>query len=149
MIKQGSVKQIRTGEISRNDGYIIITMCHYPRGLKKGLKDEYRADFAPTRELLKDFNESQLLVGHEEAFLRSQYESRFVLKPGALEHLRTTSERAEKQDVYFICQCEMGERCHREILMLIAHEKFRAPIDKVFHEYPVVMERFRKNQVTL
>ena len=40
MIKQASVRQIRQGERTRKDGYVVITMCFYPRGLKKALRDD-------------------------------------------------------------------------------------------------------------
>lgn len=47
MLKQASVSQIRSGEITRDHGFVAITMRHYPRGLKKELRDEYLGGLAP------------------------------------------------------------------------------------------------------
>jgi uncharacterized protein YeaO (DUF488 family) len=143
MLKQASVRQIRKGEVGRKDGFIAITMCFYPRGLRKELRDEYRSDLAPTKDLLKDFNKCQKELGHEEAFVKSHYEKRFTLTAEALSHLEELSKMSRKRDVYLVCQCEMGERCHREILLLLAKNKFHAKIAKVFKDYPVVMKKFK------
>jgi uncharacterized protein YeaO (DUF488 family) len=116
-------------------------MCFYPRGLKKELLDEYRSDLAPDRELFKDFKEFQAKVGHEAAFENSNYEARFHLSRRAAEHLKTLAQMSQTQDVYLACQCELGERCHREILLLIAKNEFGAQISEVFHSYPVFEKR--------
>jgi uncharacterized protein YeaO (DUF488 family) len=136
VLKQGSVKQIRTGEITRGSGYVAITMCFYPRGLRKELRDEYRKNLAPDNVLFKEWQVFEKAHGHEAAFRLSRYEDRFTLSEEALENLRRLSELARKQDVYLICQCAVGERCHREILLLEAKRRFRAKTGKVFHTYP-------------
>lgn len=136
MLKQASIKQIQSGEINRQKGYIVATMAFYPRGLKKELLDEYRSDLAPEKSLLKDFKHFQALVGHEEAFSKSHYEERFALSRRATEHLKELIKLSEKQDVFLACQCGFGERCHREILLLIAQKEFGAKTDPLFHSYP-------------
>jgi uncharacterized protein YeaO (DUF488 family) len=138
MLKQASVDQVRRGELTRKDGYLVITMRFYPRGLRKALRDEYRADLAPDPALFKDFKRWQLRLGHEAAFERSRYEKRFFLGERALETLERLAVRSRRRDVYLICQCEVGERCHREILLRIAQKRFGAKIGKVHHSYPNV-----------
>ncbi len=135
MLKQASVNQIRKGLVGRKDGYIVIGMCTYPRGLRKELHDEYRNDLAPDRALFKDFKHYQKSLGHEEAFQKSDYERRFSLSESGFDHLQYLSDLSKEQDVYLVCQCEVGQRCHREILMLIARRQFGAPIDRIFNRY--------------
>ena len=141
MLKQGSAPDLRSGALDSSHGYLVVAMCYYPRGLKKDKIDEFRSDLAPDRELFTEWKEFEEKFGHEEAFNKSNYEERFTLSSEALAHLRNLSDFAKRSDVFLICQCRIGERCHREILLLTAQKKFGAPIDKVFHEYPRYMKR--------
>ncbi len=142
MLKQAATGQVRKNEIKKTDGYLVIAMCFYPRGLRRELRDEYRGDLAPDRALLKDFKAAVEKVGHNAAFAEVRYEERFQLSAAALAHLRHLSALSQKQDVYLICQCELGQRCHREILMLLAEQKFSAPIEKTYFDYPIALRRF-------
>lgn len=144
MLKQASIKLIRSGEVSRAKGYVVVAMCLYPRGLKSELTDFFTSRLAPDRELLQDFKENEKAYGHEEAFARTDYEARFQLLPIAMEKLKELAVLAKKQDVFLACQCEMGERCHREMLMLLAKERYGTPIDQVFHAYPVFEKRMNE-----
>lgn len=141
MLKQGSLEQLRSGELTRAQGYIVVAMAFFPRGLKKNLMDEYRTHLAPDRELFREWKDLEETIGHEEAFKRTDYEARFTLEPGAIESLRRITDISRKQDVYFICQCALGERCHREILALIAQDKFKAEIAPLYNDYPTFKAR--------
>jgi uncharacterized protein YeaO (DUF488 family) len=124
MLKQGSVSDIRTGKLTRSDGYIVIAMCFYPRGLKKILRDEYIRALAPDQKLFKDWQQAKAHFGHDLAFARSRYQNRYILSAIAVEHLRRLSARSKRENVYVICQCSVGDRCHREILLLLASKEF-------------------------
>lgn len=136
MLKQASVSQIRSGALSRRDGYLAIAMCFYPRGLLKELRDEYVRGLAPDPVLFKDWQKHEKSHGHDAAFARSSYEDRFTLSDEALAALRRLAELSRERDVYLVCQCEVGERCHREILLLQARRDFGAETGEVYHEYP-------------
>jgi uncharacterized protein YeaO (DUF488 family) len=145
MLKQGAVAQIKNSTITRNDGYLVVTMRFYPRFLKKELRDEFICELAPVKELLADFNASQKrLANHNMAFTDTDYESRFQLSKSALEHLRRLAKLSAKQDVYLFCVCEVGGMCHREMLMLLAHELFGCKIGEVYNDYPVLTRRFKE-----
>ncbi len=137
MLKQASIAQIRRQEITREDGYIVIAMCLYPRGLKREWRDEFLPQLAPSRDLLADFKSFEKTVGHDEAFVRSNYYSRFQLGESGGHDLRHVSDLSRTRDVYLVCQCEMGERCHREILLLMARARFGVEIGAVYHDYPL------------
>jgi uncharacterized protein YeaO (DUF488 family) len=116
-------------------------MRYYPRGLKKELRDEYDGDLAPSVELFRDFKKHQARSGHDAAFALSHYEDRFELTPRALARLKDLSVLSRSRDVFLTCQCGVGERCHREILLLLARAKFGAKIGKVYHDYPRALQR--------
>lgn len=141
MLKQASIEQIRRQEIPRANSHLVIAMAYHPRGIKKEWRDDYRGELAPDRELFKDWKEHEQKYGHAEAFARSNYEERFTPSPLALFHLQEYIRLAEEKDVYLICQCQMGERCHREMLLLIARKKYGAKTDKIFHDYPTLEKR--------
>lgn len=143
MLKQASVDQVRQKQIPRENTRLIIAMCYYPRGINTELADDFRNTLAPDRALFKEWKELEKKVGHEQAFIQTNYEKRFYLSPVALFMLKSYTEESlsNNKDIYFICQCELGERCHREILLLTASKKYGAAIDTLFHNYPIYEER--------
>ena len=141
MLQQCSVERLRHGLVTRRDGRIVIAMRYYPRGLKKELRDEYDGGLAPSTELFRDFKRHQAASGHDAAFALSRYEDRFELSAEALRRLEELSRESRTRDVYLTCQCGMGQRCHREILLLLARALFGARIGPVYHPYPRALER--------
>lgn len=147
MLTQASVAQVKSGEFPRQKSHIVITMRFYPRFLRKELRDEFVSDLAPVKELLHDFNAAQKRLGsHNPAFAEVDYESRFQLTARGREHLRRLSEMSKEKDVYLVCICDIGERCHREILMLVANKLFECNIGMVHHTYPVIMKRLAHDE---
>lgn len=142
MLTQTSVAEVKNGKIPRKGSHIVITMRFYPRFLRKELREEFVCDLAPKKELLSSFNAAQKkLNNHNDAFAEVDYENTFYLTPEGWEHLRRLSEMSHEKDVYLVCICAAGERCHREMLMLLGKELFGAPIGKLFHSYPDLEKR--------
>lgn len=142
MLKQASIAQVKNREIPRSGSHIVIAMRFYPRFLKKELRDEFVCHLAPEKELLKDFNEAQRsLRDHNSAFAHVDYNRRFELSASGRANLERLSLLSFQRDVYLACICAMGERCHREILMLAGAKLYGCPIGEVFHDYPEYMEK--------
>jgi uncharacterized protein YeaO (DUF488 family) len=141
VLKQASVQQVRNQELPRENSLIVICMCFYPRGIKKEWRDDYKKELAPDRELFQEWKKLEKTDGHEGAFRLSHYEERFDLSELALRYLKYYCDESLTQDVYLVCQCKVGEKCHREMLMLIAQKKFGTPIDKIFNDYSVFVSR--------
>lgn len=141
MLKQASVDQLRQQTLPREHSWIVIAMRHYPRGVKKEWSNEFRHILAPSEDLLREWKTFEKEFGHEHAFVASNYEERFELSPTALYLLKKYSEQSHDKDIYLVCQCDLGERCHREMLLLIAQKKYGALIDPVFHTYPQLEKR--------
>jgi len=145
MLKQACISEIRSGRIGRKDGYIVIAMQKYPRGLKKELRDEYIRALAPDAKLLNDFHAfKEKLDDHNAAFNKAEYENRFELSKEAVDHLRRLSELSRERDVYLVCQCDETQRCHRELLVLLAHKWFSAPTAPTRFKYPVFIKSMPK-----
>ncbi len=147
-LKQASVAQVKNGEIPRDNAHIVITMRFYPRFLKKELRDDFSCELAPPKELLHDFNAAQQKLGnHNLAFDESDYQNRFELSAKGLDLLRQYSQLSKDKDVYFVCVCDMGEMCHREILMLLGQKLYGAKIGEVFHSYATIMRRLESGRM--
>jgi uncharacterized protein YeaO (DUF488 family) len=142
MFKQCSVADIKNKSLPRENSHLVVAMRFYPRFLKKELRDEFVCDLAPTKELLADFNAAQKRLGtHNESFGAVDYEQRFRLSAAGWSHLKRLVELSHTKDVYISCICQLGDRCHREMLLLMSRELFGCEIGQVFHSYPVFMRR--------
>jgi len=144
VLKQASVQQVWAQEISRENSVIVICMCFYPRGVKKEWRDDYKKELAPDRELFREWKEAEKEFGHVEAFNRTSYESRFELSWLGLQYLKYYCNESLNKDVYLVCQCKIGEKCHREMLLLMGKKLFGAQADPVFNSYPEWELRLQK-----
>ncbi len=136
MLNQASVREVRCQEIPRSHALLILTMCYYPRGVRKDWHDGFSSELAPDRELFQDWKQYEKSFGHDAAFELSRYEERFTLSESALKKLGGYAELSHEKEIYFVCQCFRGERCHREMLLLLAMVRFGAKIAPLFHSYP-------------
>lgn len=145
MIRQATVEDISSERVTKRHGRVVVVTRYYPRYLKKKLIDDYFAVLAPPKELLHEFKEreEQMSADHDGAFEAIDYESKFTLSDEGIAVLRDLSEESKTRPVYLVCHCKIGQRCHREILMLAARELFGATIGKVTLEYPVILERLK------
>lgn len=144
MLKQASIQQVWAQEIPRNNSVIVIAMCFYPRGVKKEWRDDYKKELAPDRELFREWKDAEKIYGHTAAFVHSRYEERFQLSWLGEQYLNYYSSESRARDVYLVCQCKLGEKCHREMLMLHGKHKYGAEIDKIFNDYAIYLSRIKK-----
>lgn len=141
MLRQASIAQLRQGHVNRNMGHIAICMAYYPRGVQRLLFDEFRSSLAPDRRLFHDWKSWERTAGHNHAFEKSNYEDRFGLSETGFEDLKRLSELAKSTDVFLVCQCVNGERCHREMLLLLASKLHAAPIEVPLNNYSRFLAR--------
>jgi uncharacterized protein YeaO (DUF488 family) len=105
--------------------------------MSKELIDLYSHELAPTQALLDEFHaERKRLDNHNAAFLSMNYQKKFTLMPTAVEQLHDLAERAKSGDVFVVCQCEIKERCHRELLLIAAKRWFGAATELRAFSYP-------------
>ena len=145
MLKQASVLDLKSGRVQRPRDYVVIAMRRYPRGVSKLLRDEYLKELAPPTELLDELqHEKKRLGDHNRAFAACDYNGRFGLSGAGVEHLRRLSELSRTRDVYLVCQCKGDQRCHRELLLLLARKWFGAKTDECRFDYAGFSERIPK-----
>lgn len=144
-LKQASIEEITSGKLTREQGHIVVCMRHYPRYLKKELRDEYHHELAPDEKLFEEFQAMKKKLGgdHNAAFRLVRYEDRFRLSDEASAELRRLSELSQTKDVYLACMCGPGERCHRDLLLIYAQHCFGAPAAKPRFPYPAFERRIK------
>ena len=143
MLKKASVDELKTGALARATSYIVITMCHYPRGIRKELIDEYVKDLAPDAALLKDFliEKKRREGNHNAAFASVNYEQRFKLEAEGIAELRRLAALSGERDVTLVCQCAPDQRCHRELLLILARQWYGARTELRRFSYPLFERR--------
>lgn len=145
MLRQASLSDLSHGRVQRGRDYVVITMRRYPRFLRREDRDEYHTSMSPEAKLLEDWlTAKRKHDDHDGAFSRSRFEQRFKITEEGLENLRRLSELARGRDVYLVCRCPEGQRCHRELLLMMAKELFpRTRVEKPRNPYPVFARRIR------
>ena len=148
MLKQASVSDLIADRVSRETAYIVITMRRYPRFVNRRFRDEYLSCMSPERKLFEDWlSAKRRFKNHDGAFSKVKFEERFNVEEEGLEHLARLSAMAANQDVYLVCQCPTGQRCHREFVLILARRLFKANAEKPCNSYPIFEKRmpeFRK-----
>src|SRR5688572_2952026 len=125
MLYRASVQDIKDKRVTRRSGYLAVVMQYYPRFLKKEMIDEYVHTLAPDRVLFTEFKErDRALKDHDAAFAGVDYENRFTLTDEGLANLERLSELSCERDVILVCQCLPVEKCHADLLLLLAKKHF-------------------------
>jgi len=136
LLKQACVADLKAGRFSRADGYIVLVMRRYPRGVSKKVRDEYLSCLGPEAGLLNDLHAQKEASPHNEAFDRAAYESRFDLTNEGRDALKRLADLSVTRDVYLICQCGPEQKCHRELLLAMAEKWYNARVAERRFEYP-------------
>ncbi|MEW6056594.1 MAG: hypothetical protein AB1540_08255 [Bdellovibrionota bacterium] len=145
MLKQCSAQDLLKKKVTRANGFIVICMRHYPRYLKKELRDSYSAKLAPSEELFTEFNSLKTNLGnHNAAFRIANYESKFDLSDEGLEELKGLSQKSQVEDVYLVCQCGPGELCHRDLLLILARHYFHVETETPRFPYRNFVKRLEE-----
>lgn len=127
MLYRISVQDIKDKKITRRVGYIAVVMQYYPRFLAKTLIDEYTRELAPDRRLFTEFKNLEKELGdHNLAFDKVEYENRFTLTDLGFMALERLSTLATDRNVYLACQCTPLQKCHGDLLLLLAKARFQA-----------------------
>ena len=138
MLKQACVADVLKGRITREDGHLAVVTRYYPRGLKRDLIDDFECMLAPGKDLLDEFHDKVRELGgdHHAGFLAMGYPKKFFLDERGWEELGRYADLSREGDVYLICHCGLEERCHRELLLLLAKKHLGAEVEKPRHKYP-------------
>jgi uncharacterized protein YeaO (DUF488 family) len=146
MLRQASVHEIKAGKIKDKDAHVVIAMHSFPRGVSKELFDEYVASLSPGPALFKDFyaHKRDKKEPHNDAFVSCNYERRFGVPAQGLGELKRLAALSATKDIYLVCQCKPDERCHRELLLMMAREWYGAKTEPLRFEYKLFAKRLLK-----
>jgi uncharacterized protein YeaO (DUF488 family) len=104
---------IRTKRIydppSPEDGYRLLVMRLWPRGVTKAAVDGWEKDLGPSRELLTSFRAGKLSWEELAARYREEMSAREEL-------LGRYRDLARRQTLTLLCSCQNEARCHRSLL---------------------------------
>lgn len=91
---------------SAEDGYRLLVMRRWPRGVPRGAVDGWDKDLGPSPYLLERWRQGKL---DWESF-RREYEAEMRSQG---EKLRALATRARQETITLLCGCQDEERCHR------------------------------------
>jgi uncharacterized protein YeaO (DUF488 family) len=94
------------------DGLRVLTMRHWPRGVRRERADVWERGLAPTRELLAGYRAGSIdWEGYAARFLAEMHE-----RADARAALAWVREQAAEGTVTLLCGCADAARCHRTLL---------------------------------
>jgi uncharacterized protein YeaO (DUF488 family) len=110
---------IRTKRIydspSPDDGFRLLVMRLWPRGVRKDTVDAWEPDLGPSRDLLSAFRRGRI----EWEELARRYVDEMGGRQELLERYR---ELARSRTVTLLCSCQDESHCHRTLLRAVLEE---------------------------
>jgi len=96
---------------SKDDGFRVLVMQYWPRGVKKEKIDAWYRELGTSKELIKAWKDGKMAW--------SQFRKRYLaeLKDQNKQQLiRQLAQRAKTEKITLLCGCRDPNRCHRSIL---------------------------------
>ena len=96
---------------SKDDGFRVLVMQYWPRGIKKEKVDAWFKDLGTSKELIKAWKTGKVTWPRlKMKYLSDLKEER---KQALIHEL---AKRARKEKITLLCGCRDPNRCHRSIL---------------------------------
>ena len=100
---------------SAEDGYRLLIMRKWPRGIRREAVDAWDKELGPSLELLAGFRLGRISWPD----YVERYTAEMRRKPGLVHAL---ADRARKETVTLLCGCPEEKRCHRSVLKRLVEE---------------------------
>ena len=97
---------------SPDDGFRLLTMRLWPRGIKKDQISRWEKELGPSKQLLDDYRSSRTEWDEFDRRYREEMASKEEL-------LRECADLGRNQIVTLLCGCRDETHCHRTILKKI------------------------------
>jgi uncharacterized protein YeaO (DUF488 family) len=104
----------------RADGYRVLVMRLWPRGIRKDAVDAWERELGTPTELIKEWKSGS--VPWAEFARRYRAAMR-----GQQERMAALADRAERENVTLLCGCRDESRCHRLLLKELIQKAARPP----------------------
>jgi len=96
---------------SANDGFRVLVMQYWPRGVKKEKIDAWYKELGTSKDLITAWKSGKLTW--------PKFKKRYVADlqiEGKLAIIRYLTERSKKEKISLLCSCRDPDKCHRSIL---------------------------------
>jgi uncharacterized protein YeaO (DUF488 family) len=96
---------------SKDDGFRVLVMQYWPRGVKKERVDAWYRDLGTSKDLIRAWKGGKVTW--------SQFKKRYIanLKDQNKQQLiRQLAQRAKTEKITLLCSCRDPGKCHRTIL---------------------------------
>lgn len=105
-------------DASPDDGYRLLVMRYWPRGISKEDTSDWERSLAPSPQLLKQF-QSQAITWEQYA---KGYLGEISANEEAQVQLRVIRTLAGNRTVTLMCGCKDETRCHRTLLKALVED---------------------------
>lgn len=94
---------------SPEDGYRLLVMQRWPRGIRKGMVDAWERELAPSKSLRVAYRSGGMQwEDYARSYLKEVSQKR--------ELLAEVARRSREQSLTLLCACVDESRCHRSLL---------------------------------
>ncbi|MFQ5863468.1 MAG: DUF488 domain-containing protein [Candidatus Brocadiales bacterium] len=101
-------KSVYDGE-TRGEGFRLLIMRRWPRGITKARVDEWDRDLAPSAQLLSDWIKKKIPF--------KEFKKRYINEMRAQrDKIRLLAKRAKRETITLFCHEEEDTHCHRKML---------------------------------
>ena len=94
------------------DGFRLLVMRLWPRGIAKSRVDAWDRGLAPSRELLTEFRAGAMPW---EAYVQ-RFHQEMAERPDSIAALAVLRQRIRRETVTLLCGCADAAHCHRTLL---------------------------------
>lgn len=102
-----------------DDGFRLLIMRLWPRGIRKDLVDTWDRGLAPSRILLTDLRSGAIDWG---AYVQ-RFTAEMSERDDSIEALAALRERVARETVTLLCSCRDETHCHRTLLAAMVEEE--------------------------
>ena len=96
---------------STDDGFRVLVMQYWPRGVKKDRIDVWFKELGTNKDLIKAWKSGKLTW--------REFKKRYIADlqdEGKQAILRALAKRAKREKITLLCACRDPDKCHRTIL---------------------------------
>jgi uncharacterized protein YeaO (DUF488 family) len=102
--------------VERGDGYRVLVMRYWPRGVSKDKVDVWEKELGTPKELIKKWKAGSIswekFTQAYLASIRSQEDKIMEL-----------AKRSKRQTITLLCSCRDADHCHRKLLKKVIWER--------------------------